>query len=147
MRVVNGRGEIFLPAVETAGLRGAEPGCPCTGAAALSSPGANALMPAACDPLSAQPELKHAATQVEKADLPYPSPSSAAAPTSRPPWLCRNAPAPCSMPFLRRPGPLRPIQPLVVFRAATTWPLPEAGSLAAIDHLFGPTARRRHRLR
>ena len=37
----------------------------------LSSPGANALMPSAFDPRSFQPELKHAAVQVEPAELPW----------------------------------------------------------------------------
>ncbi len=37
----------------------------------LSSPGANALMPSALDPRSFQPELKHAAVQVEPAELPW----------------------------------------------------------------------------
>ncbi len=139
VRVVNGRGEIFLPAVETAGLKRGRAWLPMHwGSRFLSSPGANALMPAACDPLSAQPELKHAAVQVEKADLPYPL-----AVVRR----CADVEAALALQERARPlldafpyaalGLYGRSSPLVVFRAATTWPLPEAGSLAAIDHLFG----------
>jgi assimilatory nitrate reductase catalytic subunit len=73
VRVSNGRGEIVVRAVEGSGLQRGRAWLPMHwGSRFMSSPGANALVPDAIDPYSLQPELKHAAVQVEKADLSYP---------------------------------------------------------------------------
>ena len=139
VRVQNDRGEVLVQVEERAGLVKGRAWLPMHwGSRFMSSPGANALMPAACDPVSFQPELKHAAVQVNKADLPYPL-----AVIRR----CANIPE--ALALLEKVRVLLEAFPfatvglyghssaLVVFRAATTWPLPEAGSLTEIDRLFG----------
>jgi len=139
VRVHNDRGEVLVQVEERAGLAKGRAWMPMHwGSRFMSSPGANALMPASCDPFSFQPELKHAAVQVHKADLPYPL-----AVIRR----CANVPE--ALALLEKVRVLLGAFPfatvglyghssaLVVLRAATTWPLPEAGSLAEIDRLFG----------
>ena len=72
LKVTNRRGVIVLPAVESGEVR---PGqvfiAMHWGRRGLSHDGVNALMPAAFDPISKQPELKHAAVRIETADLPW----------------------------------------------------------------------------
>ncbi|MFO1405119.1 MAG: molybdopterin-dependent oxidoreductase [Azonexus sp.] len=139
VRVHNDRGEILVEVEERAGLAKGRAWMPMHwGSRFLSSPGANALMPSSYDPVSFQPELKHAAVQIEKADLPYPLAV-----------IRRCADRADALALLDRVRVLLPAFPfatvglyghssaLVVFRAATTWPLPEAGSLAEIDRLCG----------
>jgi assimilatory nitrate reductase catalytic subunit len=71
VRIKSRRGELVLPVRASASLR---PGLAFLAmhwsAQAIGQPGANALTLAACDPYSKQPELKHAAIQVEKAAAP-----------------------------------------------------------------------------
>ncbi len=139
VRVFNDRGEIFVEVQERAGLAKGRAWMPMHwGSRFMSSPGVNTLMPTAYDPISHQPELKHAAVEVEKADLSYPLAV-----------IRRCADAGEALDCLERARVLLGAFPfasvglyghsssLVVFRAATTWPLPEAGSLAEIDRLFG----------
>lgn len=138
VRVSNGRGEIFVRAVQAAGLQRGRAWLPMHwGNRFMSSPGANALTPDATDPYSLQPELKHAAVQIEKADLAYPLA-----------LVRRCAHAGEALALLEEARRLLPAfpyatvslygrsSPLVVFRAATAWPLAE-GSLNELDGLFG----------
>jgi assimilatory nitrate reductase catalytic subunit len=71
-RIKSRRGEIVLPVAESADMK---PGQVFVamhwGGRSLSHAGSNQLMLAAFDPLSKQPELKHAAVSIEPAKLPY----------------------------------------------------------------------------
>ena len=72
-RVSNGRGEITVRVAERPGLQRGRAWLPMHwGNRFMNSPGANALASDATDPYSMQPELKHAAVQVSKLELPYP---------------------------------------------------------------------------
>ncbi|HLA35082.1 MAG TPA: molybdopterin-dependent oxidoreductase [Rhodocyclaceae bacterium] len=72
VRVVSRRGEIVLPVQASEELK---PGMAFIamhwGAQSLSHAGVNELTIAAVDPVSKQPELKHAAIRVERIELPY----------------------------------------------------------------------------
>jgi len=71
-RVKSRRGEIVIKVRASAELQTAQTFLPMHwGGNFLSGSGCNALTIAAIDPVSGQPELKHAAVQVEKADLPW----------------------------------------------------------------------------
>ena len=73
VKVSNGRGEMVVRVAERAGLKKGRAWMPMHwGSQFMNSPGANALACDATDPYSKQPELKHAAVQIEKLDLPYP---------------------------------------------------------------------------
>ena len=73
VRVFNGRGEIVVRAEVGAELAKGRAWLPMHwGSRFMNGAGANALTPDATDPYSFQPELKHAAVQVAKAELPYP---------------------------------------------------------------------------
>jgi len=71
-RVASKRGEIILPAAASDELK---PGLAFVamhwGGRSLSHAGVNQLTLAAFDPVSKQPELKHAAVRIERAELPY----------------------------------------------------------------------------
>ncbi|MFZ5508444.1 MAG: molybdopterin-dependent oxidoreductase [Pseudomonadota bacterium] len=72
VRVFNRRGETVLRAAASDELRPGQAYVPMHwGRRHLNSGGANELMPSAYDPHSKQPELKHAAVQVEKLALPW----------------------------------------------------------------------------
>jgi assimilatory nitrate reductase catalytic subunit len=72
-RVTNGRGEMIVRVAERAGLAKGRAWMPMHwGNQFMTTPGANALACDATDPYSKQPELKHAAVQIEKINLPYP---------------------------------------------------------------------------
>src|SRR5574343_1977813 len=72
-RVRNGRGEIIVREAELAGLvKGRAWLTMHWGKQFMNTPGANAVASDAIDPYSMQPELKHAAVQIERAELPYP---------------------------------------------------------------------------
>jgi assimilatory nitrate reductase catalytic subunit len=103
----------------------------------LNSAGVNLLTPAAFDPYSKQPELKHAAIQVEKVVLPHQvllmraeNAERAATETAEAlvPWLERFAYA--SLALAGRDDPA------VVLRIAHDQPIPEAW-LAELDALVG----------
>jgi assimilatory nitrate reductase catalytic subunit len=67
VRLKGKRGSLLLRAAASATLRPAQAYVPMHwGGRYMRGPGVNALMPAATDPVSRQPELKHAAVQVEK---------------------------------------------------------------------------------
>jgi assimilatory nitrate reductase catalytic subunit len=67
IRVKGKRGSLVLRAASSNTLRPAQAYLPMHwGARFMSGPGVNLLMPAATDPISQQPELKHAAIQVER---------------------------------------------------------------------------------
>lgn len=69
----NGRGSISLRVQESPSLFPGRVWLPMHwGNQFMNGAGANALTPDATDPYSKQPELKHAAVQVRKLDLPYP---------------------------------------------------------------------------
>lgn len=73
VRVSNGRGEMTVRVAEQAGLQRGRAWMPMHwGNQFMNSPGVNALASDATDPFSKQPELKHAAVQIAKLDLPYP---------------------------------------------------------------------------
>ena len=142
-RVASARGAIVVRVAADAGLPRGRAWLPMHwGSRFMNSPGVNALTLAAVDPYSQQPELKHAAVAVEKAELPWPLVvirRGEAAPDSPP---C------AALPLLERARALLPEfayatvglygrgAPLVVFRAALAAPLAPA-RLAEIDALFG----------
>lgn len=72
LRLSNPRGTIVLPLAASDDVR---PGHAFVamhwGRRSLSHDGVNALMPASYDPVSKQPELKHAAVRIEPAELPW----------------------------------------------------------------------------
>ncbi len=72
MKVKSRRGEIILPIAASAEVRAGQSFFPMHwGRRSLSHDGINALTLAAFDPISKQPELKHAALRIEPADLPW----------------------------------------------------------------------------
>ncbi len=71
-RIKSRRGEIILPIVASEEMKPGQAFIAMHwGARSLSHAGVNQLMQAAIDPLSKQPELKHAAISVERVVLPY----------------------------------------------------------------------------
>src|SRR5512134_768534 len=71
-KVISRRGSLVLPVELDQRQRPGQAFIPMHwGSRFLSGLGVNALMPAACDPVSRQPELKHAAVRVERAALPW----------------------------------------------------------------------------
>jgi assimilatory nitrate reductase catalytic subunit len=72
VRLTSRRGEIMLPAVADPAQKPGHVFVPMHwGRRRLSSAGANELTVAALDPHSKQPEFKHAAIRIERADLPW----------------------------------------------------------------------------
>ena len=139
-RVSNGRDSLVLRVAAVAGLKKGRAWLPMHwGSRFMHGAGANAFTGPACDPISLQPELKHAPVQVEKADLPWPL------------AVVRAGEGPdalaSSLALLQRARRLLPRfpyasvglygrgQPLVVFRAAAEAPLDEA-QIREIDALF-----------
>jgi assimilatory nitrate reductase catalytic subunit len=138
VRVTNGRGEMIVRVAERPGLVKGRAWMPMHwGSQFMSTPGANALACDATDPYSKQPELKHAAVQIEKSDLSYPLTV-----------IRRCADVSAALDMLQAARVLLPAfgyasiglygrsSPLVVFRAASAWPLGER-SIADIDEIFG----------
>jgi len=73
VRVSNARGEMNVRVAERPGLQKGRAWMPMHwGSQFMNSPGANAVASDAISDLSKQPELKHAAVQITKLDLPYP---------------------------------------------------------------------------
>lgn len=73
VKVSNARGETIVRVSERAGLKKGRAWMPMHwGNQFMNSAGANAVACDAIDPYSLQPELKHAAVQIAKFDLPYP---------------------------------------------------------------------------
>jgi assimilatory nitrate reductase catalytic subunit len=142
VRVKSRRGEIVLRAAASDEVR---PGQAFVsmhwGRNVLSSSGANALTLRAVDPHSKQPELKHAAVQIERVVLPYQallmrSEADAETATARAleraaqliPWLERFVYASVSLAGRDHPA--------VLLRIAHDQPIPETW-LAELDALFG----------
>lgn len=72
VRVRSRRGELILRVQSSEDVRPAQAWLPMHwGACFMHGGGTNTLMPAALDPQSKQPELKHAAVRVEKLDYPW----------------------------------------------------------------------------
>ncbi|MBS1144529.1 MAG: nitrate reductase [Proteobacteria bacterium] len=137
-RVSNGRGEMTVRVSERAGLVKGRAWMPMHwGGQFMNSPGANAVASDAIDPYSQQPELKHAAVQIAKLDLPYPlavlrrcaSQSEALA------LLQRARTMLSAFPYVTV-GLYGRTSPLVVLRGAAGEPVADA-HLLALDRLFG----------
>ncbi|MDP2882532.1 MAG: molybdopterin-dependent oxidoreductase [Azonexus sp.] len=137
-RVSNGRGEMLVRVGERPGLVMGRAWMPMHwGSQFMNTPGANALACDAIDPYSQQPELKHAAVQISKAELPYPlavvrrcaSQSEALALLQRARSVLTDFP-------YANVGLYGRTSPLVVFRGASAGPVAEA-EILALDRLFG----------
>ena len=137
-RVGNLRGEAVVRVVESEGLQRGRAWLPMHwGSQFMNTPGANALASDATDPWSHQPELKHAAVQIERIDLPYPLAV-----------IRRCVDQDEALALLQEVRVLLPAypyatvglygrtSPLVVFRAALSEPA-TAESIAALDSAFG----------
>ncbi len=137
-RVTNARGATVVRIAERAGLKKGRAWMPMHwGNQFMNTAGSNAVASDAIDPYSMQPELKHAAVQITRLDLPYPlaivrrCESQAAALE-----LIQQARA-----FLNKfpyatVGLYGRQTPLVVFRAATATAIDDA-ELLELDRLFG----------
>ncbi len=138
VRVGNARGEISVRAVEQSGLQRGRAWMPMHwGSQFMNSPGANALVSDATDPYSKQPELKHAAVQIAKLDLPYPLAIIRACPDQNSALeLMQRARSALSRFTYATLGLYGRGNPLVVFRAATAVPV-RPDLLAEMDLLFG----------
>ena len=139
VRLANDRGETVLRVVEGSGLQKGRAWMPMHwGNRFTTSAGANALTPDATDPYSFQPELKHAAVQVTKVQLPYPlavvrrctDAGSALELLERARALLADFP-------YATVGLYGRSSPLVVFRGAAAGPQIPPELLEKIDHLFG----------
>jgi assimilatory nitrate reductase catalytic subunit len=139
VRVSNPRGNIVVRVSEGAGLKRGRAWLPMHwGNRFMNSAGVNALTISACDPYSQQPELKHAAVAINKADLPWPLVvlRKCAAGDLEPLALLDKARALLPSFAYASVGLYGRAEPLVVFRAAMKVPLTDA-QLQEIDALFG----------
>ena len=136
--VSNARGEMRVRAVEQSGLQRGRAWLPMHwGSQFMNSPGANALVSDATDPHSKQPELKHAAVQIAKLELPYPLAIIRACPDQQAALeLMQRARAALPLFAYATLGLYGRGNPLVVFRAALAAPI-TAELLAEMDVLFG----------
>ena len=137
-KVTNGRGEMIVRVEDRAGLVKGRAWMPMHwGNQFMNTPGVNALACDATDPYSKQPELKHAAVQIARMELPYPlavirrcaGQSEALALLERARDLLEDFPYANVGLYGRK-------TPLVVFRAATPQAIPTA-TIEALDELFG----------
>jgi assimilatory nitrate reductase catalytic subunit len=72
VRIKSARGEIVLPAIADTAMKAGHAWIPMHwGRRRISNSGPNELLDAAIDPYSKQPELKHAAVRIDKAELPW----------------------------------------------------------------------------
>ncbi len=138
VKVSNARGETIVRVSERAGLKKGRAWLPMHwGSQFINSPGANAVACNAIDPYSQQPELKHAAVQITKLDLPYPltvlrscdSQSEALELLQRARALLAAYPYASVNLYGRK-------RPLVVFRAAAAVAV-DSKKIAELDRLFG----------
>ena len=137
-RIWNARGSIIVRVEEKAGLQKGRAWMPMHwGSQFMNSPGYNALASEATDPWAFQPELKHAAVQIEPANLAYPlavvrrcaSQAEALALQQRARHLLGTLPYVTLTLYGRS-------SPLVVFRAATSTAV-APDFLGKLDALFG----------
>ena len=137
-RVTNGRGAMTVRVAERSGLKMGRAWMPMHwGSQFMNSPGANALACDAIDPYSKQPELKHAAVQIARLDLPYPL-AIVRRCASRGDALALMQQARSKMaafPYATI-GLYGRSSPLVVFRAAAASAV-EPAQIAELDRLFG----------
>ncbi|MBI2308617.1 MAG: molybdopterin-dependent oxidoreductase [Rhodocyclales bacterium] len=139
-KVSNGRGEIIVRVEVDDGMPRGRAWLPMHwGEQFMNGYGANALMPAATDPYSFQPELKHAAVAVDKVDLPWTlvvlrHGDEASATDNALALLERVRPLLKRFPYATV-GLYGSSAPLVVLRAAAA-SAPSAELLAEIDALF-----------
>ncbi|HEX6735994.1 MAG TPA: molybdopterin dinucleotide binding domain-containing protein, partial [Azonexus sp.] len=138
VEVSNGRGRIVVRVQAGEGLQKGRAWLPMHwGSQFMNSPGANALACDAVDPFSLQPELKHAAVRVARAELPYPlailrrcaDQTEALALLDKARALLAEFPYATVSLYGRQ-------SPLVVLRAALPAAIDEA-RLAALDTQFG----------
>ncbi len=138
VRVNNDRGTFIVRVEERPGLQLGRAWMPMHwGNQFMNSPGFNAIACDAVDPYSMQPELKHAAVQISKVDLPYPlaivrrcaSRSDALA-------LMQEGRSRISAFPYATIGMYGRGSPLVVFRAAAETALADE-TIAELDRLFG----------
>lgn len=137
-RVFNRRGEAVVRVVAGEGLAKGRAWMPMHwGSQFMNTPGVNALVGDAIDPDSKQPELKHAAVEVVRAELPYPvavlrrcaDRDAALALLERAKSLLGEFPYAALALYGRS-------SPLVIFRAAAETAL-EAAAIDRLDTLFG----------
>jgi len=137
-KVTNGRGEMVVRVTDRPGLVKGRAWMPMHwGNQFMNTPGANALASDATDPYSKQPELKHAAVQIVKTDLPYPLAvvRRCASQSAALELLQRARAVLGDYPYVTL-GLYGRKSPLVVFRAATALPIGEQEVLD-LDRLFG----------
>jgi assimilatory nitrate reductase catalytic subunit len=134
----NDRGASVVRVVERAGLQRGRAWMPMHwGNQFMNSPGYNAVASDAIDPYSKQPELKHAAVQIARMELPYPlaiirrceSQADALALLQKARGLLGDFPYATANLYGRQ-------TPLVVFRAAASVAVSDE-QIAALDALFG----------
>ena len=138
VKVANGRGEMMVRIAEQAGLQRGRAWMPMHwGNQFMNSAGANAVASAAVDPFSKQPELKHAAVQIAKLDLPYPLAIIRRCPDQESALeLLQRARAALSRFAYAAVNLYGRSSPLVVFRAATAVAI-TTELLTEMDVLFG----------
>jgi assimilatory nitrate reductase catalytic subunit len=139
VRVRNARGSIVLPAVTGDGLVRGRAWLPMHwGSAFMNGAGANALTPAAVDPYSFQPELKHAAVAIEAAQLSWPLVVIRRAESAQLDAATLLARARTLLPEFEYASVAfnGRAAAVMIFRAATATPLDEE-RLQQIDALFG----------
>lgn len=140
--VYNARGEIRVRVTESSSLAKGRVWMPMHwGSQFMNTPGANAVACDATDPYSHQPELKHAAVQIHRLDLPYPfavvrrcdDQNHALFVLKKARALLREFPYVSVGLYGRK-------TPLVVLRGASQLALTEA-EVARLDHVFGLEGR------
>jgi assimilatory nitrate reductase catalytic subunit len=139
VNVSNPRGNIVVRVSEGAGLKRGRAWLPMHwGNRFMNSAGVNALTISACDPYSQQPELKHAAVAINKADLPWPLVVLRKCAAGELESLALLDKARTLLPAFSYAsvGLYGRAEPLVIFRAAMKVPLTDA-QLQEIDALFG----------
>ncbi|MBS1139583.1 MAG: assimilatory nitrate reductase alpha subunit apoprotein [Proteobacteria bacterium] len=137
-KVTNGRGEMVVRVTDRPGLVKGRAWMPMHwGSQFMNTPGANALASDAIDPYSKQPELKHAAVQIAKMDLPYPLAvvRRCATQSAALELLQQARTVLADYPYVTL-GLYGRKSPLVVFRAATAQPISEQ-EILDLDRLFG----------
>ncbi len=136
--VSNGRGATVVRVEERAGLKKGRAWMPMHwGSQFMNTPGVNAVACDATDPYSKQPELKHAAVPIDKADLPYPIAGVRRCATQAEALALLQSVRPllAAYPYATL-GLYGRKTPLVVMRAATAEAIDD-GVIAGLDHLFG----------
>src|SRR5574343_254531 len=136
--VRNGRGATVVRVEERAGLKKGRAWMPMHwGSQFMNTPGVNAVASEAIDPYSKQPELKHAAVQIEKLTLPYSlAVVRRCADQGEALSLLQRARAALADYPYATVGLYGRQSPLVVLRAATRESLDDA-AIEGLDRLFG----------